>query len=159
MDSSRHWEHPPPISSQDPLQGRQAAEDGAKWLLGDQLLVSVQRGDTHQSLRGSCSLWSVCQVLLPTSPQAFSLYRWSPTLPPPALLHPPHLSSHSTSGFLPPAPPSALLPFLFLAPLSKVRIHVEGVGGNWEKDPNQETMTPSTNYSDVEPTGVWLPWQ
>lgn len=116
-----------------PLQGRQAAQDRAKWFLGDQLLVSVAAARGHLP-KSMGLLWSVCQALLPTSQQAFSLYRWSPTLPPP-VLHPlpaPHLFSHSSSSLLLPlAPPSSLLPFLFLAPFSKVRIRVERVGGNW----------------------------
>lgn len=102
MDSSMHWEHLPPIS----MQRRQAAEDGAQWLPGDQLLVSVQRGTLTDAYGAPAASWSVCGALLPTSQRAFSLYRWSPTLPPPALLHPPHLSSRSTSGIsLLPRPP------------------------------------------------------
>lgn len=119
VDSSGHWEHPSALCKGGRWHRRETIRAGETCCWSQ----PGGRVKTHQNLRGpgSRSCWGVPKVSGFQSGR-LSLYRGSPTLPPPALLLS-HLLSHSASASVP--LPSAPL-FLFLAPLSSVGVPWRG---------------------------------
>lgn len=101
MNSSMHWEHPPPIS----MQGRQAAEDGA------QQLVSVQRGTLTNVYRAPAASGGYAEL---SYPLASGLSHFIDGAPP---CHRPPSSALLTYPSAPP-PVSPSCPALLSSPVS-----------------------------------------
>lgn len=132
MDSSGPWEHPHLKSDpQGPLHrgGTRSAGRACAGLSQDRGDPRVRRGvGTHQHVQGprSCACRSVSKLSCLAGHRVSAFIDGSPTLLPQALLPPrppTPLLSHSAS-----ASTVRFSQFLFLAPLSHVRVHLEAVG-------------------------------